>query len=160
MGPLRLLREGFPMGRGRAKAKQTKVARSLSTAHRRPILIGFNKELAGSGSGVSHDVDDDSWGDEQDWRRRSALSIRSLRQISRHPDIWAPDIGCWTRSPERLEPRVSAHHDGARPPSRVLVDILGDSSQRPAVEVTRVRIAIARSVSSPAPPQRPCPHPC
>ncbi|MFN8089823.1 MAG: DUF3073 domain-containing protein [Mycobacterium sp.] len=57
------------MGRGRAKAKQTKVARELKYSSPQTDFDRLQQELAGSGSGVSHDVDDDSWADEHDWRR-------------------------------------------------------------------------------------------
>ncbi len=60
------------MGRGRAKAKQTKVARQLKYATPNTDLDSLQRELAGD-SGHSHNpVDDwsdqDSWADEE-WRR-------------------------------------------------------------------------------------------
>jgi len=58
------------MGRGRAKAKQTKVARDLKYSSPQTDFDRLQRELAGSDSRVSDEGDDDSsWGDEQDWRR-------------------------------------------------------------------------------------------
>jgi hypothetical protein len=53
------------MGRGRAKAKQTKVARELKYSSPQTDFSQLQKELTGS---VGDDPDqDDSWND--DWRR-------------------------------------------------------------------------------------------
>ncbi len=54
------------MGRGRAKAKQTKVARELKYNTPQTDLERLQRELSGSGAG---DRDgDDRWVDD-DWRR-------------------------------------------------------------------------------------------
>ncbi|MFN8071921.1 MAG: DUF3073 domain-containing protein [Mycobacterium sp.] len=54
------------MGRGRAKAKQTKVARELKYSSPQTDFSQLQRELAGSSA---EDPDsDDSW-DEDDWRR-------------------------------------------------------------------------------------------
>ena len=57
------------MGRGRAKAKQTKVARDLKYSSPQTDFDRLQRELAGSDSGVSDEVEDESWTDERDWRR-------------------------------------------------------------------------------------------
>lgn len=69
------------MGRGRAKAKQTKVARQLKYASSETDLAALQAELAGSGTHddepVPHTTDDDEadepadalvdrWSDDQD----------------------------------------------------------------------------------------------
>jgi len=56
------------MGRGRAKAKQQKVARELKYSSHETDLAALQKELAGSSSYPSSEVDDDE-GDEyeDDW---------------------------------------------------------------------------------------------
>jgi Protein of unknown function (DUF3073) len=46
------------MGRGRAKAKQTKVARELKYHSPNTDLAALQRELAGSGKS-DHDLDDD-----------------------------------------------------------------------------------------------------
>jgi hypothetical protein len=60
------------MGRGRAKAKQTKVARELKYSSPQTDFDRLQRELSGSGSGESDDVDngfdDDPWS-QDDWRR-------------------------------------------------------------------------------------------
>ena len=58
------------MGRGRAKAKQTKVARELKYSSPQTDFDRLRQELAGSGdeSGPSTNGFDDS-DDEDDWRR-------------------------------------------------------------------------------------------
>jgi len=53
------------MGRGRAKAKQTKVARELKYSSPQTDFSQLQREL--SGSGVDDSDQDDSWDD--DWRR-------------------------------------------------------------------------------------------
>lgn len=55
------------MGRGRAKAKQTKVARELKYSSPQTDFDRLRQELAGS---TPNDPDnDDSFVDEDDWRR-------------------------------------------------------------------------------------------
>ena len=61
------------MGRGRAKAKQTKVARELKYSSPQTDFTQLQRELSGS----SHDdhlngsdvPSDDGWADDDDWRR-------------------------------------------------------------------------------------------
>ncbi|MCB0931709.1 MAG: DUF3073 domain-containing protein [Mycobacterium sp.] len=53
------------MGRGRAKAKQTKVARELKYSSPQTDFSQLQRELAGSNS----DPDQDNPWDEDDWRR-------------------------------------------------------------------------------------------
>ena len=55
------------MGRGRAKAKQTKVARELKYSSPQTDFSRLQQELAGSGT--DDPGQDDSWQDEDDWRR-------------------------------------------------------------------------------------------
>jgi hypothetical protein len=61
------------MGRGRAKAKQTKVARELKYSSPQTDFDRLQRELAGSdGSDDLNGTDgvsDDQWADENDWRR-------------------------------------------------------------------------------------------
>ena len=61
------------MGRGRAKAKQTKVARELKYSSPQTDFERLQRELAGSdGSDNLNGTDgrsDDDWGEEDDWRR-------------------------------------------------------------------------------------------
>ncbi len=61
------------MGRGRAKAKQTKVARELKYSSPQTDFDRLQRELAGSDdSGDLNGADavsDDGWADEDDWRR-------------------------------------------------------------------------------------------
>ena len=62
------------MGRGRAKAKQTKVARELKYSSPQTDFTRLQRELSGS-SGSDDELDDDdgfagnSWNDDDDWRR-------------------------------------------------------------------------------------------
>ena len=60
------------MGRGRAKAKQTKVARELKYSSPQTDFERLRQELAGS-EGTAPDDDlngsDGEWTDEDDWRR-------------------------------------------------------------------------------------------
>ena len=61
------------MGRGRAKAKQTKVARELKYSSPQTDFQRLQRELSGTGSDDSDDLDgdspdDSSWHDD-DWRR-------------------------------------------------------------------------------------------
>ena len=53
------------MGRGRAKAKQTKVARELKYSSPQTDFSRLQQELAGSSDG---DSEQDSY-DDDDWRR-------------------------------------------------------------------------------------------
>ena len=66
-----IARGGSPMGRGRAKAKQTKVARELKYSSPQTDFSRLQEELGGSPSGEPDDVDevDDSWRDQDSWRR-------------------------------------------------------------------------------------------
>ena len=61
------------MGRGRAKAKQTKVARELKYSSPQTDFTQLQRELAGSsdddGRNGSEAPPDDGWTDEEDWRR-------------------------------------------------------------------------------------------
>jgi hypothetical protein len=60
------------MGRGRAKAKQTKVARELKYSSPQTDFERLQRELAGSdGSQPDDDLNgtDGQWADEDDWRR-------------------------------------------------------------------------------------------
>ncbi|OLR90851.1 DUF3073 domain-containing protein [Actinokineospora bangkokensis] len=60
------------MGRGRAKAKQTKVARELKYSSHHTDFDALQRELAGHKSDEGHDSDpfDDSSEDEYDDYRR------------------------------------------------------------------------------------------
>ncbi|AQA02427.1 hypothetical protein BVC93_08250 [Mycobacterium sp. MS1601] len=61
------------MGRGRAKAKQTKVARELKYSSPQTDFERLRKELSGPEADDANDVDDgvldDRWSDEDAWRR-------------------------------------------------------------------------------------------
>jgi Protein of unknown function (DUF3073) len=61
------------MGRGRAKAKQTKVARELKYSSPQTDFERLQRELSGSSdddlNGSDGVADDGSWADEDDWRR-------------------------------------------------------------------------------------------
>jgi hypothetical protein len=59
------------MGRGRAKAKQTKVARELKYSSPQTDFERLRKELSGSEADDNTDDDlvDDRWSDEDAWRR-------------------------------------------------------------------------------------------
>jgi hypothetical protein len=62
------------MGRGRAKAKQTKVARDLKYSSPQTDFERLQRELAGSGPepdsvNGKDGLADDQWADEDDWRR-------------------------------------------------------------------------------------------
>jgi hypothetical protein len=61
------------MGRGRAKAKQTKVARELKYSSPQTDFQRLQRELSGTGADESDELDgdatDDSWDHEDDWRR-------------------------------------------------------------------------------------------
>ena len=54
------------MGRGRAKAKQTKVARDLKYSSPQTDFSRLQQELAGSTP--DEPANDESWADEDDWR--------------------------------------------------------------------------------------------
>jgi hypothetical protein len=60
------------MGRGRAKAKQTKVARELKYSSPQTDFTRLQQELSGTGADDSNEPDgdgpDNSW-HEDDWRR-------------------------------------------------------------------------------------------
>jgi Protein of unknown function (DUF3073) len=61
------------MGRGRAKAKQTKVARELKYSSPQTDFQRLQQELSGTGSEDSGELSDDSaeepWAEQDDWRR-------------------------------------------------------------------------------------------
>jgi hypothetical protein len=61
------------MGRGRAKAKQTKVARELKYSSPQTDFQRLQRELSGTGADESDELDgdatDESWDHEDDWRR-------------------------------------------------------------------------------------------
>ncbi len=60
------------MGRGRAKAKQTKVARELKYSSPQTDFTQLQRELAGSPGNDTDRLDDDLGGDtwaDDDWRR-------------------------------------------------------------------------------------------
>ncbi|MFV0496237.1 DUF3073 domain-containing protein [Mycobacterium sp.] len=58
------------MGRGRAKAKQTKVARELKYSSPQTDFQRLQRELSGTDADESDAADGrDSWDDEPDWRR-------------------------------------------------------------------------------------------
>ena len=62
------------MGRGRAKAKQTKVARDLKYSSPQTDFQRLQQELGGSGSPEPDTLSveptvDDRWVDDDDWRR-------------------------------------------------------------------------------------------
>ncbi len=64
------------MGRGRAKAKQTKVARELKYSSPQTDFQRLQRELSGTGTEETAELDDsddsgpgDLWDDLDDWRR-------------------------------------------------------------------------------------------
>ncbi len=58
------------MGRGRAKAKQTKVARELKYSSPQTDFERLQRELSGTGADESGELDGaDEPGDHDDWRR-------------------------------------------------------------------------------------------
>jgi hypothetical protein len=62
------------MGRGRAKAKQTKVARELKYSSPQTDFQRLQQELSGTSADDSDGLDGDdspegSWSDQDDWRR-------------------------------------------------------------------------------------------
>ena len=65
-----IARGGSPMGRGRAKAKQTKVARELKYSSPQTDFERLQRELSGSGDDDADQSDgEDPWSAEDDWRR-------------------------------------------------------------------------------------------
>ncbi|SPM34453.1 hypothetical protein MRAB57_2268 [Mycobacterium rhizamassiliense] len=62
------------MGRGRAKAKQTKVARELKYSSPQTDFQSLQRELSGTDADDSDGLDtngvEEPWVDEDDWRRR------------------------------------------------------------------------------------------
>jgi DUF3073 family protein len=57
------------MGRGRAKAKQTKVARELKYSSPQTDFQRLQRELSGEDRADADADDHDAWGDEDDWHR-------------------------------------------------------------------------------------------
>ncbi|MGV0745362.1 DUF3073 domain-containing protein [Mycolicibacterium sp. XJ870] len=57
------------MGRGRAKAKQTKVARELKYSSPQTDFSQLQRELSGGPDGEDVNGADDDWASEDDWRR-------------------------------------------------------------------------------------------
>ena len=60
------------MGRGRAKAKQTKVARELKYSSPQTDFDRLQRELSGAPDdnlNGSDGLTDDDWAEEEDWRR-------------------------------------------------------------------------------------------
>jgi hypothetical protein len=57
------------MGRGRAKAKQTKVARELKYSSPQTDFERLQQELSGAPAQDNIDGADDEWADEAEWRR-------------------------------------------------------------------------------------------
>ncbi|MGA8548361.1 MAG: DUF3073 domain-containing protein [Mycobacterium sp.] len=58
------------MGRGRAKAKQTKVARELKYSSPQTDFDRLQRELSGSDDDDANQQDgEDPWSAEDDWRR-------------------------------------------------------------------------------------------
>ncbi|OBI93366.1 hypothetical protein A5660_14155 [Mycobacterium alsense] len=64
------------MGRGRAKAKQTKVARELKYSSPQTDFQRLQRELSGTSAdepdeldGSDHLAPDNPWDDHDDWRR-------------------------------------------------------------------------------------------
>jgi Protein of unknown function (DUF3073) len=61
-----IARGGSPMGRGRAKAKQTKVARDLKYSSPQTDFDRLRQELSGSGDDDGDQSEgDDPWSDER-----------------------------------------------------------------------------------------------
>ncbi|BBZ47328.1 DUF3073 domain-containing protein [Mycobacterium parmense] len=60
------------MGRGRAKAKQTKVARELKYSSPQTDFQRLQRELSGSEADEANQLEEDgpdAWADHDDWRR-------------------------------------------------------------------------------------------
>ena len=72
-GPGQVCEGVDPMGRGRAKAKQTKVARDLKYRTHETDFGALAKELHGEDTHSTSEVDtdDDEWADYADPRRRA-----------------------------------------------------------------------------------------
>jgi Protein of unknown function (DUF3073) len=65
-----IARGGSPMGRGRAKAKQTKVARELKYSSPQTDFDRLQRELSGSGDDDADQQDgEDPWSADDGWRR-------------------------------------------------------------------------------------------
>jgi Protein of unknown function (DUF3073) len=65
-----IARGGSPMGRGRAKAKQTKVARELKYSSPQTDFERLQRELSGSVEDNGDQLDgEDPWSGDDDWRR-------------------------------------------------------------------------------------------
>jgi hypothetical protein len=58
------------MGRGRAKAKQTKVARDLKYSSPQTDFDRLQRELSHDAGGDKSTDSDEEWASEDDWRRR------------------------------------------------------------------------------------------
>ena len=87
---LRLLcARGSPWAAAGQRQSRPRLHGSLSTAHRRPILIGFSKSSQVRVPGVSHDVDDDSWATSKTGGAER-LSIRSLGTRRRYLGAGSP----------------------------------------------------------------------
>ena len=56
------------MGRGRAKAKQTKVARQLKYSTPNTDFDSLQRELSGSSDPVDRPEPVDEWAEEEEWR--------------------------------------------------------------------------------------------
>ncbi|MGC4964352.1 DUF3073 domain-containing protein [Gordonia sp. DT218] len=57
------------MGRGRAKAKQTKVARQLKYSTPNTDFDSLQRELSGSEDSADRRDPVEEWADEDEWRR-------------------------------------------------------------------------------------------
>jgi hypothetical protein len=57
------------MGRGRAKAKQTKVARELKYSSPQTDFERLQRELSNAPDDDGDGPSDDGWADDDDWRR-------------------------------------------------------------------------------------------
>lgn len=57
------------MGRGRAKAKQTKVARELKYSSPQTDFTQLQRELSGAPDAEDANDDADDWANEDEWRR-------------------------------------------------------------------------------------------
>ena len=55
------------MGRGRAKAKQTKVARELKYSSQGPDLDALQRELSGGSSSIERDQRPPETDEDEDW---------------------------------------------------------------------------------------------
>ena len=57
------------MGRGRAKAKQTKVARQLKYSTPHTDFDSLQRELSGSDESADRPNPVDEWAEEEEWKR-------------------------------------------------------------------------------------------